>query len=182
MRVKSLVVVAVIAVAISVAFVSATPGTTPGQGQNPPGNFPWAPSYVVVDSTGAVVGDLIDAGNTNQATVAIPMGPTFAPVFVAKTQFRSFGTSWLYFENPGCVGPPYLEFRSSPLPMTFVTSFVGNTLFVETGAPQRRIFARSRHNETGVCRGIGFSRTVVPAEEVAVLNDLFTPPFSVVRQ
>jgi hypothetical protein len=135
-----------------------------------------SPQFVVVDSTGKLIGPVIGVSTSGHvATVAFQGKPL--PVDVVRSSFQQIG---LFFLSSDCTGQRFWDAGSSPFPATTV-SVPGNTLYAQSG-PAQSITVASGFDSSGNCFQTSIPLTeAVPVAHVANLN-MFTPPFKVLNE
>lgn len=91
-------------------------------------------TQVLVDDNGMVVGPLsrpYDA--TSEVFVTRVLGGVTAEFKADHLTFEGSGSGILYYENPGCAGPPFANLNGGFYPITFVS---GGTLYYALGPPE----------------------------------------------
>jgi hypothetical protein len=132
-------------------------------------------NYVVVDSTGRVIGSVVGVGQGGHVTmVAITVHGKPLVVDTLRSGFQM--TNGLLFTSTDCTGQAYLDASSSPFLLTAVSA--DNKLFAENGRGQA-ITVLSILDPTSGCVQTSFPLdNAAPAAAVVDLN-VFRPPFRV---
>src|SRR5262245_3062020 len=183
---KTLILISVLAVAVSVAYTQET--------------LKPVDSLIVVDSTGKRVGDVV-SWNNKVPGVAFQLNNFLFLLYVA--QHRFFGTGYvqlgdtLYFESTDCSGTPFLlaepllnpsakEANLTPVPVVAV-NLPGNTLYIpDENAPVNRTMKsvldpftpQGSYTAPGTCSSVNSLQiSSLRAKPSIDLDTLFTPPF-----
>lgn len=164
-------------------FVSGQPGP-PGPGPNPPGGPPQAGGFVVVDSSGAVVGDLVGYPDPRSAAVLFKHDGKLYPVFLTKDGFVR--TLWSY-EALDCKGPLSEGPSRGPNAVGMVlVGLPGSTIYA--GDEEPAAITSLSHLQGDICINSsqtpggpgGFPALSIRLETTGInLDQLFTPPFRI---
>lgn len=137
---------------------------------------PTSRELIVVDSTGKSLGPVIGADALGNTTVAFPFHGKPLPIAVMRS---SYDQGAMYFETTDCTGQPF-EPVLNPFLMTNVFG-ANNTLYVENGPAQSVTVQSQMFPPPSTCSTTTLTLSpAVPVTKVVDLNQVFTPPFSVV--
>lgn len=145
--------------------------------QTSPDARPSGRDLIVIDSTGNNLGPVIGVTFDGGTTVAFPFHGKPLPILVGRNSFPQVNP--LNFATTDCTGQPF-QVVNGPFLTTTVLG-TKNTLFVENG-PVQSITVQSQLGPfSSGCSQTSFALSpAVPMKPVIDLNQLFTPPFSVV--
>lgn len=136
------------------------------------------PSAVVVDSTGKVLGPLIDP--YGYSSVLLPMKPGQPPISAPfETDGFVLDSDYTVFWTTGdCTGTAYMY--TQLIAHAGFASTYGNTLwFPDTQAVPKRLALHSTTRNSRCISKPGIPATVVPAKPIDVDSLGFTPPFMI---
>ena len=134
--------------------------------------------FVVVDSTGKPIGPVI--GTMQGSGITIVAFPFQGKWLLVDVQRSTFQTGALFFMSSDCTGQPFQDPSSSPFLATAVSG-PSNKLYFESGPAQGITVQSFLDASTGSCSATSFTINAVPMGPAINLN-VFTPPFSVVRE
>lgn len=177
-------------------------GETGAQGPEGPQGPP-APTTVVVDSTGTVVGPLIQlvperGANHNLALVWVDAGSEWAPVVVFHDWINWLSGIDLYFDELNCVGNAYravqgitqVEYTENVLPYFDYAVLTDNRTVTKidrsqtvSGAVMQSRASHSSNSSgwTRICSNTSSSANVHPMVQIGTLP-AYQPPYRVIYQ
>ena len=134
--------------------------------------------FVVVDSNGKRVGQVIGVVNGGETIAAIPAGGRWFPVFVTGDAFDPYYMGELEYPTPDCTGQAYANDTGSPFPISAISPT--NVLYGQNG-PEQKVDVNSVISPFFLkCEQVSYEDpNAVPMAVVLNLN-VFVPPFKVI--